>query len=48
MRRGSAYTNTTPASSLRGFGAPQGNLAGELQMDEAADKLGIDARSSGC
>ena len=40
----SAFTNTTPASSLRGFGAPQGNLAGELQMDEAADRLGIDAR----
>jgi CO/xanthine dehydrogenase Mo-binding subunit len=37
------FTNTVPASSLRGFGAPQGNLAGELQMDEAADRLGIDA-----
>jgi CO/xanthine dehydrogenase Mo-binding subunit len=44
VRVRSAFTNTTPASSLRGFGAPQGNLAGELQMDEAADKLGIDAR----
>jgi CO/xanthine dehydrogenase Mo-binding subunit len=44
VRCRSAFTNTTPASSLRGFGAPQGNLAGELQMDEAADKLGIDAR----
>lgn len=43
VRCRSAFTNTTPASSLRGFGAPQGNLAGELQMDEAADKLGIDA-----
>jgi CO/xanthine dehydrogenase Mo-binding subunit len=43
VRVRSAFTNTTPASSLRGFGAPQGNLAGELQMDEAADKLGIDA-----
>ncbi|MDQ3097690.1 MAG: molybdopterin-dependent oxidoreductase, partial [Chloroflexota bacterium] len=39
----SAFTNTVPASSLRGFGAPQGNIAGELQMDEAAAKLGIDA-----
>jgi CO/xanthine dehydrogenase Mo-binding subunit len=38
----SAFTNTVPASSLRGFGAPQGNIAGELQMDEAAAKLGID------
>lgn len=39
----SMFTNTVPASSLRGFGAPQGNIAGELQMDEAAEKLGIDA-----
>ncbi|HYK98011.1 MAG TPA: molybdopterin cofactor-binding domain-containing protein, partial [Candidatus Acidoferrales bacterium] len=38
----SMFTNTVPASSLRGFGAPQGNLGGELQMDEAAAKLGID------
>lgn len=44
VRCRSAFTNTTPASSLRGFGAPQGNFAGELQMDEAADRLGIDAR----
>jgi CO/xanthine dehydrogenase Mo-binding subunit len=39
----SMFTNTVPASSLRGFGAPQGNIAGELQMDEAAQRLGIDA-----
>jgi CO/xanthine dehydrogenase Mo-binding subunit len=38
----SMFTNTVPSSSLRGFGAPQGNIAGELQMDEAAVKLGID------
>jgi CO/xanthine dehydrogenase Mo-binding subunit len=43
VRSTSAFTNTVPASSLRGFGAPQGNLSGELQMDEAALKLGIDA-----
>ena len=36
------YTNTAPASSFRGFGAPQGNLAGESQMDEAAERLGLD------
>jgi CO/xanthine dehydrogenase Mo-binding subunit len=42
VRVRSAFTNTVPASSLRGFGAPQGALAGELQMDEAADRLGID------
>jgi CO/xanthine dehydrogenase Mo-binding subunit len=36
------YTNTAPASSFRGFGAPQGNLAAESQMDEAAERLGVD------
>jgi CO/xanthine dehydrogenase Mo-binding subunit len=36
------YTNTAPASSFRGFGAPQGNLAGESQIDEAAEHLGLD------
>lgn len=42
--RGTAvYTNTSPASSYRGFGAPQGALAGELNMDMAAERLGIDA-----
>jgi CO/xanthine dehydrogenase Mo-binding subunit len=43
VRATSTFTNTVPASSLRGFGAPQGNIAGELQMDEAALQLGIDA-----
>ena len=38
----SVYTNTSPASSLRGFGAPLGALAGENNMDRAADMLGID------
>ncbi len=42
VRGRSFYTNTTPASSYRGFGAPQGNLAGELNMDQAAERLGID------
>jgi CO/xanthine dehydrogenase Mo-binding subunit len=37
----SVYTNTSPASSYRGFGAPQGNLAGETNLDRAADQLGI-------
>jgi CO/xanthine dehydrogenase Mo-binding subunit len=36
------YTNTAPASSFRGFGAPQVVFAGESQIDEAADRLGID------
>jgi CO/xanthine dehydrogenase Mo-binding subunit len=38
----SVYTNTAPASSFRGFGAPQVSLAGESQIDEAADRLGAD------
>lgn len=37
----SVYTNTAPASSYRGFGAPQGNFAGETNLDRAADRLGI-------
>jgi CO/xanthine dehydrogenase Mo-binding subunit len=37
------YTNTAPASSFRGFGAPQVTLAGESQMDEAAERLGLDS-----
>ncbi len=41
VRGRSLYTNTSPASSYRGFGAPQGNLAGETNLDQAADKLGI-------
>ncbi len=41
VRGRSIYTNTSPASSYRGFGAPQGNLAGETNLDQAADKLGI-------
>jgi len=41
VRGRSIYTNTSPASSYRGFGAPQGNLAGETNMDQAADQLGI-------
>lgn len=36
------YTNTVPASSYRGFGAPQGNLACEYNMDRAATLLGLD------
>ncbi|MER3388622.1 MAG: xanthine dehydrogenase family protein molybdopterin-binding subunit [Microcella sp.] len=43
VRGRSIYTNTTPASSYRGFGAPQGNLAGETNIDRAAELLGIDA-----
>jgi CO/xanthine dehydrogenase Mo-binding subunit len=41
VRGRSVYTNTSPASSYRGFGAPQGALAGEANMDQAAEKLGL-------
>lgn len=37
------YTNTSPASSYRGFGAPQGALAGEMNIELAAEELGLDA-----
>ncbi|MHB8621428.1 MAG: xanthine dehydrogenase family protein molybdopterin-binding subunit, partial [Chloroflexota bacterium] len=37
------YTNTCPASSYRGFGVSQVTLAGEVQMDELASSIGMDA-----
>lgn len=36
------YTNTSPASSYRALGAFQVNLAGETNIDQAAERLGID------
>ena len=42
IRGRSVYTNTSPASSYRGFGAPQGNFAGETNLNQAAEQLGID------
>ena len=36
------YTNTVPSSSYRGFGAPQVSLASELNIDQAAQTMGID------
>ena len=38
----SAYTNTSPGSSYRGFGGVHGSLPGEVQMDETAEILGVD------
>jgi len=35
------YTNTTPSTAFRGFGAPHINFAIEAQMEEAAGRLGI-------
>ena len=37
-----AYTNKPPASAMRGFGAPQSLYASEVQMNLAAEALGID------
>jgi CO/xanthine dehydrogenase Mo-binding subunit len=42
VRGRAVYTCTSPASSYRGFGAFQGNLAGETNLDQAAEQLGID------
>ena len=36
------YTNNVPMGAFRGFGKPQASFAAELQMDEAAEKTGID------
>lgn len=43
VRGRAVYTNTSPASSYRGFGAPQGSFAGETNLDQAAELLGMDA-----
>ena len=37
-----AYTNNVPAGAFRGFGKPQAFFAAELQMDEAAERIGMD------
>ena len=36
------FTNTTPTTAFRGFGATHAGFAVEGQMNEAAEKLGID------
>ncbi len=35
-------TNNIPGGAFRGFGAPQGCFAAEMQMNKLAEKLGID------
>ncbi|MGH3504044.1 MAG: xanthine dehydrogenase family protein molybdopterin-binding subunit [Nocardioidaceae bacterium] len=42
VRGRAMYTNTAPASSYRGLGAFQVNLACETNIDQAAERLGID------
>ncbi|MBR6684292.1 MAG: xanthine dehydrogenase family protein [Firmicutes bacterium] len=37
-----SYTNNTPASAMRGFGAPQGCFGTEVFMGKAAALLGLD------
>ncbi len=37
------YTNTVPASSFRGFGAAPASFPAESQLEELAEKLGLDA-----
>jgi CO/xanthine dehydrogenase Mo-binding subunit len=36
------YTNAVPTGAFRGFGAPQGALVAETQMNKLADELAID------
>jgi CO/xanthine dehydrogenase Mo-binding subunit len=36
------YTNNVPTGAFRGFGKPQASFSAELQMDEAAEKVGMD------
>ncbi|MFQ6101763.1 MAG: xanthine dehydrogenase family protein molybdopterin-binding subunit [Anaerolineae bacterium] len=36
------YTNNPPSGALRGFGAPQGIFAAEMQMNKLAHALGMD------
>ena len=38
-------TNTAPHGAFRGFGAPQTTFAYERQVDEAAQRLGLDPLS---
>ena len=36
------YTNNPPSGAFRGFGAPQGTFAAEMQMNKLAQALGMD------
>jgi CO/xanthine dehydrogenase Mo-binding subunit len=42
VRSRAVYTNKLRAGAFRGFGGPQTCFAGETQVDEIAEKLGID------
>jgi nicotinate dehydrogenase large molybdopterin subunit len=43
VRSTAYYTNKTYAGAFRGFGVPQVTFASEAQLQEGADKLGIDS-----
>jgi CO/xanthine dehydrogenase Mo-binding subunit len=43
VRSTAFYTNKTYAGAFRGFGVPQVTFASESQLQEGADKLGIDS-----
>lgn len=36
------YTNTTPGGSCRGYGSPQAHAVTEVNLDQIADRLGMD------
>jgi CO/xanthine dehydrogenase Mo-binding subunit len=42
LRVRAAYTNTAPASSYRGFGGAHASMAAEVQLDEIAERIGLD------
>jgi CO/xanthine dehydrogenase Mo-binding subunit len=42
VRSRAVYTNKLRAGAFRGFGGPQTNFAGETQIDEIAEKIGLD------
>lgn len=42
VQASAVYTNTTPASSYRGFGAFHTNPASESNLDRAAEEMGLD------
>ncbi|MGH3762975.1 molybdopterin cofactor-binding domain-containing protein [Actinophytocola sp.] len=42
IRANLVYTNKQPGGQFRGYGAPQATFAVESQMDELADRIGMD------
>ena len=42
VRARTYYTNTTPGGSCRGYGSPQAHAVTEVNLDQIADRLGMD------